>query len=34
MYVDGPLTDTIAVLGQVVDRIEQFLDAIGWPGAA
>lgn len=34
MYVDGPLTDSIAVLGQVVERIERFLDAIGWPGAA
>ncbi len=34
MYVDGPLTDSIAVLGQMVDRIERFLDTIGWPGPA
>ena len=32
MYVPGPLTDSIAVLGQVVTAVEGFLDAIDWPG--
>jgi pimeloyl-ACP methyl ester carboxylesterase len=32
MYVPGPLTESVAVLGQVVAAIEDFLDAIGWPG--
>jgi pimeloyl-ACP methyl ester carboxylesterase len=30
MYVDGPLTDSIAVLGRVVLGVEEFLDTIGW----
>jgi hypothetical protein len=33
MYVPGPLTDSIAVLARVVTAVEEFLDAIGWPGA-
>jgi hypothetical protein len=32
MYVPGPLTDSIAVLGQTVTAIREFLIAIGWPG--
>jgi pimeloyl-ACP methyl ester carboxylesterase len=32
MYVPGPLTESIAVLGRVVVAVEEFLDAIGWPG--
>ena len=32
MYVPGPLTDSIDVLKQVVVAVEQFLDAIAWPG--
>jgi pimeloyl-ACP methyl ester carboxylesterase len=31
MYVPGPLTDSVAVLSQVVAATEDFLDAIGWP---
>ena len=31
MYVPGPLTESIAVLSQVVVAVEEFLDAIGWP---
>jgi hypothetical protein len=31
MYVPGPLTDSIAVLGRVVVAVEEFLDAIRWP---
>ncbi|WP_030488163.1 hypothetical protein [Micromonospora chokoriensis] len=31
MYVPGPLTESIAVLGQVVVAIEAFLDEIAWP---
>jgi hypothetical protein len=31
MYIPGPLTDSIAVLGRVVVAVEEFLDAIGWP---
>jgi hypothetical protein len=34
MYVPGPLTDSIAVLGRVVTAVEEFLDAIGWPPPA
>jgi pimeloyl-ACP methyl ester carboxylesterase len=34
MYVPGPLTSSIAVLGQVVAAVEEFLDEIGWPGSA
>ncbi|MEN3307332.1 MAG: hypothetical protein V7603_3534 [Micromonosporaceae bacterium] len=30
MYVPGPLTDSIAVLGRVVVAVEEFLDAINW----
>jgi hypothetical protein len=32
MYVPGPLTDSIAVLAGVVSAVEEFLDAIDWPG--
>jgi hypothetical protein len=32
MYVQGPLTDSVAVLGRVVVAVEEFLDAIRWPG--
>jgi hypothetical protein len=32
LYVPGPLTDSIAVLGRVVLAIEEFLETIGWPG--
>lgn len=32
MYVPGPLTASIEVLGRVVVAVEEFLDAIGWPG--
>jgi pimeloyl-ACP methyl ester carboxylesterase len=32
MYVPGPLTDSVAVLGNVVVAVEKFLDAVGWPG--
>lgn len=31
MYVPGPLTGSIAVLGRVVVAVEEFLDGIGWP---
>jgi hypothetical protein len=31
MYVPGPLRDSLAVLGDVVDAVESFLDAISWP---
>ncbi|NES25973.1 alpha/beta hydrolase [Micromonospora terminaliae] len=31
LYVPGPLTDSVAVLGRVVVAVEEFLDAIGWP---
>jgi len=34
MYVDGPLTESVAVLGRMVERVESFLDTIGWPGPA
>jgi hypothetical protein len=30
MYVPGPLTESIAVLSQVVLAVEEFLDTIGW----
>jgi pimeloyl-ACP methyl ester carboxylesterase len=32
MYVKGPLTDSIDVLKHVVIAVEEFLDAIAWPG--
>jgi hypothetical protein len=32
LQVPGPLTDSIAVLGRVVVRMEEFLDEIDWPG--
>jgi hypothetical protein len=32
MYVPGPLTNSIVVLGRVVAATEEFLDAIDWPG--
>lgn len=34
MYVPGPLTDCVAVLGRVVVAVEEFLDATDWPGSA
>ena len=32
MYVPGPLTDSVEVLGRVVAAMEEFLDRIAWPG--
>jgi hypothetical protein len=32
MCVPGPLTASIAVLGRMVATVQEFLDAIGWPG--
>jgi hypothetical protein len=32
MCVPGPLSDSITVLGRLVSAVEEFLDAIGWPG--
>ena len=32
MYVPGPLTDSIAVLGRLVTAMDEFLGAIDWPG--
>lgn len=32
MFMPGPLIDTINVLGSVVTAVEDFLDAIDWPG--
>jgi hypothetical protein len=32
LYVPGPLTDSIAVLGRVVLAIEEFLETVAWPG--
>jgi hypothetical protein len=34
MYVPGPLTDSIAVLGRMVVAIDEFLTAIDWPGSS
>jgi pimeloyl-ACP methyl ester carboxylesterase len=31
MYVPGPLVDSVAVLGRMVQAVEDFLDNIGWP---
>ncbi len=31
LFVSGPLTDSIAVLGRLVTAMEEFIDAIGWP---
>lgn len=31
MYVPGPLTDSVTVLGDVVVAVDDFLAAIGWP---
>jgi hypothetical protein len=31
MYVPGPLTESVAVLGRMVVAMEEFCDAIGWP---
>jgi hypothetical protein len=31
MYVPGPLTESIAVLGRVVVAVEEFLQAVDWP---
>lgn len=33
MQLPGPLADTIAVLGRVLVEMEEFLDAVGWPGS-
>ena len=30
--VPGPVTDSIAVLARMAGAVEEFLDAIGWPG--
>lgn len=32
MYVPGPLTDSVAVLGGVVVAVDDFLTKIAWPG--
>ncbi|MDM4721463.1 alpha/beta hydrolase [Micromonospora sp. WMMA1363] len=32
LYVPGPLTESIAVLGRVVVAVEEFLEEIAWPG--
>jgi hypothetical protein len=32
MHVPGPVTETIAVLSRMVVAMEEFLDAIDWPG--
>ncbi|MBE1495179.1 pimeloyl-ACP methyl ester carboxylesterase [Amycolatopsis lexingtonensis] len=32
MQVPGPVSETVAVLGRVVTAIDEFLDAIAWPG--
>jgi hypothetical protein len=32
MYVPGPMTASVAVLGRVVAAVEEFLTAIRWPG--
>jgi hypothetical protein len=32
LYVPGPLTASIEVLSRMVVAVEEFLDAIGWPG--
>jgi hypothetical protein len=34
MYVPGPLTESVAVLGQVVVAVEEFLEEVGWPARA
>jgi hypothetical protein len=34
LYVPGPVTATIAVLGRVVEAAGEFLDEIGWPAKA
>jgi hypothetical protein len=34
LYVAGPLTGPIAVLGRMVAAMQEFLDAINWPGGA
>ena len=31
LFVPGPLTGSIAVLGRLVTTMEEFIDAIGWP---
>jgi hypothetical protein len=31
MYVPGPLTASVTVLGHVVEAVSEFLDEIGWP---
>jgi hypothetical protein len=32
LYLPGPLSDSIALLGRVVAAMDGFLDAIDWPG--
>jgi hypothetical protein len=32
MCVPGPLNDSVRVLGRLVSAVDQFLDAIDWPG--
>ena len=31
MFVPGPVTNSIAVLGRVVTAMDEFFDTIGWP---
>jgi pimeloyl-ACP methyl ester carboxylesterase len=32
MQLPGPVTESVAVLGRVVTAMDEFLDAIAWPG--
>jgi hypothetical protein len=32
MYVAGPVSRSVAVLGRMVTAMDEYLDAIGWPG--
>jgi hypothetical protein len=33
MFVQGPVTESIAVLAQIATAVEDFLDTIGWPNS-
>jgi hypothetical protein len=32
MQLPGPISESVAVLGRVVTAMDEFLDAIAWPG--
>jgi hypothetical protein len=32
LYVPGPLSESVAVLGRALTAVDEFLDAIAWPG--